>query len=101
VVLCKKCKQAIRGLETHLEDTHRLKKKERLPLLDRYNSFLLAKPEDVHTPLSNGPPFKALRDPISAFQSIEYNHISINRKSIQGHYNKAHKWHYSKEDPTH
>jgi hypothetical protein len=89
VLIYKKCKYTIRGLETHLEDTYRLKKKERRPLLDRYNILLLVKPEDIHTPLLNRRPFKALRDPIPAFQCLDYNHISINRKSIRGHYNKA------------
>jgi hypothetical protein len=101
VLICKKCKHAIRGLETHLEDAHGLKKKERRPLLDRYSTLLLAKPEDVYTPPSNGPPFEALGDLIPVFQCVECNHISINRKSMQGHCNKAHEWRYLKEDPTH
>jgi hypothetical protein len=101
VLICKKCKHVITGLETHLEDAHGLKKKERRPLLDRYNPLFLLKPEDVHTPLSNRPPFEALGDPIPAFQCLDCNHISINRKSMRGHYNKAHEWRYSKEDPMH
>ena len=67
VLICKKCKYTIRGLEIYLEDAHRLKKKERWLLLDRYNSLFLAKPEDVYTPPSHGPPFEALGDPIPAF----------------------------------
>ena len=67
VLICKKCKHAVRGLETHLEDAHRLKKKERQPLLDHYSTLLLVKPEDVYTPPPNRRPFKALRDPIPAF----------------------------------
>ena len=34
VLICKKYKHAIRGLETHLEDAYRLKKKERRLLLE-------------------------------------------------------------------
>ena len=90
VLIYKKCKYIIRGLETHLEDAYRLKKKERRPLLDRYNTLLLIKPEDVYTPLLNRRPFKALRDLIPAFQCLDYDYISINYKSMQGHYNKAH-----------
>ena len=101
VLICKKCKHAIRGLETHLEDAHGLKKKDRQPLLKHFSSLFLAKPEDVHTPPSNGPLFDALGDPISAFQCMDCNHISTNRKSMQGHCNKTHQWHYSKDDPIH
>ena len=90
VLICKKCKHDVIGLETHLEDAHGLKKKERRLLLDRYSILLLVKPEDVYTPLPNGRPFKALRDLIPVFQCLDYDYISINRKSIQGHYNKAH-----------
>jgi hypothetical protein len=67
VLICKKCKHVVKGLETHLEDAHGLKKKERRPLLNRYNTLLLTKLEDVHTLLLNGRPFKALGDLISAF----------------------------------
>ena len=76
VLICKKCKHAIRGLETHLEDAHGLKKKERQPLLKHFSSLFLAKPEDVQAPPSNGPLFEALGDPISAFQCVDCNHIS-------------------------
>jgi hypothetical protein len=100
VLICKKYKHTIKGLETHLKDIHKLKKKERRLLLDRYNILLFVKPEDIHTLLFNRPPFEALRDLISVFQYIECNHISINYKSIQGHCNKAYKWRYLKEDPT-
>ena len=37
VLICKKCKHTVKGLETHLEDAYRLKKKERRPLLNRYS----------------------------------------------------------------
>jgi hypothetical protein len=50
VLICKRCKQAVRGLETHLEDAHRLNKKERQPLINRYSALQLAKPEDVLVP---------------------------------------------------
>jgi hypothetical protein len=67
VLIYKKYKHIIRGLETHLEDAYKLKKKERRPLLDRYSTLLLIKPEDVYTPLFNKRPFKALKDLIPAF----------------------------------
>jgi hypothetical protein len=89
VLIYKKYKHIVRGLETHLEDAHGLKKKERRPLLDRYSTLLLIKPEDIHTPPLNRRPFEALKDLIPAFQCLDYDHISINRKSIRGHYNKA------------
>ena len=50
VLICKRCKQAVRGLETHLEDAHRLNKKERQSLFNRYSTLQLAKPEDVLVP---------------------------------------------------
>ena len=67
VLIYKKYKYIIRGLETHLEDAYGLKKKERRLLLDCYSILLLVKPEDVYTPPPNRRPFKALRDPIPAF----------------------------------
>jgi hypothetical protein len=67
VLICKKCKHAIRGLETYLEDAHGLKKKERRPLLDRYNLLFLAKPKDVYIPPSYRPSFEVLGDLILAF----------------------------------
>ncbi len=51
LLICKKHKRAVQSLDGHLRDAHGLKKKkERLPLLDRYKALLLAKPEDVLTP---------------------------------------------------
>ena len=100
VLICKRCKQAVRGLETHLEDTHGLNKKERQSFLNRYSALQLAKLEDVLIPQSNGPPFVALGEPIAAFQCKDCSHISINRKSMRGHCNKKHQWRYSKEDPV-
>jgi hypothetical protein len=67
ILICKKCKHAIKGLKTYLEDAYGLKKKERRPLLDRYNLLFLAKPEDVYTPLSYKPSFEVLGDLILAF----------------------------------
>ena len=100
VLICKRCKQAVRGLKTHLEDAYRLNKKERQSLFNRYSALQLAKLEDVLVPQSNGPPFVALGEPIAAFQCEDCSHISINRKSMRGHCNKKHQWRYSKEDPV-
>jgi hypothetical protein len=67
MLICKKCKHAIKRFKTHLEDAYRLKKKEKRLLLDRYNSLFLVKPEDVYTFLSYRLPFEALGDLILAF----------------------------------
>ncbi len=67
VLICNKCKYTIRGLETHLEDAHRLKKKERRLLLDQYNLLFLAKLEDIYIPLFYKLLFKALGDLIPTF----------------------------------
>lgn len=89
-MICKKHKRAVKGLDRHLKDTHRLRKrKERQLLLDHYTRFTLARLEDVATLPTNGPPFKALGDPILAYLYNDYTHISASRKAICGHYNKT------------
>jgi hypothetical protein len=91
VLICKKHKQAVKGLERHLKDAHRLRKrKERRLLVDHYAELTLANPKDVATPSTNGPPFKSLGDPDLAYQCSRCSHISTSRKAIRGHYNKEH-----------
>ncbi len=56
IVICKKHKKAVKGLDRHRKDAHGLRKrKERQPLLDHYAQFPLARPEDVATPPTNSP----------------------------------------------
>jgi uncharacterized C2H2 Zn-finger protein len=105
VLICKLHREAIKGLEGHLKRSHGLKKADRQPYLD-YLARLqlqLAKPKDVPIPDPSGPPVEALGEPLDAFQCklITCGHVSINRKSMQGHCNKAHDWAYKKSDPTH
>lgn len=91
VLICTTHKRAVKSLDRHLRDAHDLrKKKERQPLLDHYARFELATPEDVTTPPTNGPLFKALGDPILAYLCNGCTHMSTSRKSIRGHYNKKH-----------
>jgi hypothetical protein len=91
VLICKTHKQAIKSLDRHLRDAHDLrKKKERQPLLNYYTRFALIRPEDVATPLTNRPPFKALGDPILAYLYNKCTRISASRKAIRGHCNKEH-----------
>jgi hypothetical protein len=101
VLICKKHKQAVKGLDTHLREVHRLTKKERRLLVDRFAMLTLAKPNDVITPLKNRPLFKALRDPVLAYQCNSCSQISTNWKTIQRHCNKKHQWCYSKETLAH
>ena len=102
VLICRQHKQAIKGLNVHLREAHGLRKeKERQPLLDHFAQFPLAKPKDVATPSINGPPFDILRYPILGYLCDGCPHLSINRKAIRGHCNKAHDWHYSEEALVH
>jgi len=102
VLICKKHKQAVKGLERHLKDAHGLRKrKERQPLVNHYAELTLAKPEDVATPPTNRPLFKSLRHPQRAYQCNSCSYISTSHKAIRGHYNKKHQWRYSKETPVH
>jgi hypothetical protein len=101
VLICKKHKRAVKGLDTHLREAHGLTKKERRPLVDRFATLTLAKPNDVVTPPKNGPPFKALGDPVLAYQCNSCSQISTNRKTMRGHCNKKHQWRYSEETPAH
>ena len=101
VLICKIYKRVVKSLDRHLRDAHNLrKKKERQPLLDHYARFEFTTLEDVATPPTNGPPFKALRDPILAYLCNGYTHMSTSRKAIRGHYNKKHDWRYSKGAPV-
>ncbi len=84
VLICQRynLKQAIKGIEQYLKNVYKLKKKERQGLLDYYSILQLAKLEDVLALALNRLLFKALREPISAFECIDYSYISINYKSI-------------------
>jgi hypothetical protein len=63
VLICKKHKQAVKGLERHLKDAYGLRKrKERQPLVNHYAELTLANPKDVATLLTNRPLFKSLGD---------------------------------------
>ena len=98
ILICKKHKKAVKGLDRHLKDAHGLRKrKDRQPLIDHYTQFILARPEDVATPPTNSPPFQALREPILAYLYNGYTHISTSRKAIRGHCNKEYGWRYSEE----
>jgi hypothetical protein len=102
VLICKKHKQAIKGLERHLKDIYRLKKrKERQLLVDHYAELTLAKPEDVVTLLTNRSLFKSLRHLQCAYQCNSCSHISTSYKAIYRHCNKKHQWCYSKETLVH
>jgi hypothetical protein len=102
VLICKKHKQAVKGLERHLKDVHRLRKrKERQLLVDHYAELTLAKPEDVVTPLTNRSSFKSLGHPQCTYQCNSCSHISTSHKAIHRHCNKKHQWRYSEETPVH
>ena len=101
VLICKKHKRAVKGLDTHLREAHRLTKKERRPLVDRFATLTLAKPNGVVIPPKNGPPFEVLGDPVLAYQCNNCSQISTNRKTMRGHCNPKHQWRYSEETPVH
>jgi hypothetical protein len=62
VLIYKKHKQAIKGLERHLKDVYKLRKrKKRQLLVDYYTELTLAKLEDVITLLTNRSLFKSFR----------------------------------------
>ena len=101
MLICKRYKQAVKGLDTHLKDAYGLrKKKEQQPIIDSYARLALANPKDITTPLANGPPFKALGDPKVACQYDSCDWISTNCKTMHRHCNKEHQWHYSKKTPV-
>ena len=63
MLICKKHKQAVKGLKKYLKDAYRLKKKkEKQLLVDYYAKLTLANPKDVATLLTNRPLFKLLGD---------------------------------------
>jgi hypothetical protein len=102
VLICRKHKLAVKGLDWHLKDAHGLRsKKERQPILDQYDSLVLLLLNDVLQPPNNCAPFEALGTPLDGFQCIECGHISVNYKSMRGHCNKTHEWYVTKDEPTH
>lgn len=101
LLICKKHKSGIKGLDRHLKDAHGLrKKKERQSLLDHFAQFDLVRPQEVATPSANSPPFKALGEPNLAYLCKDCSHLSTSHKAIRGHCNKEHKWRHSVDVPV-
>ena len=93
---------AVIGLDRHLKDAHNLRKKrERQPFLDRYSGLVCAKPQDVALPKPNGPPFDALKGPMTGLSCVDCGHLLTQKKGMQEHCNKTDEWYVSKRDPTH
>jgi hypothetical protein len=102
VLICRKHKYAVKGLDRHLKDAHGLRKKgDRQPILDKYSSLVLLEPKDVPSPPDNCLPFEALGNPYDIWQCSECNERSSNYKTMRGHCNTRHHWQVTKEDPTH
>ncbi|KFY96398.1 hypothetical protein V500_02459 [Pseudogymnoascus sp. VKM F-4518 (FW-2643)] len=101
IIICKTHKRAVKGLDRHLNDAHEIRtQKERQPIVNHYARCVLAKPNDVATPLTQGPPFEALGEPQLAYECDDCSHISISHKAIRGHCNKKHEWRFSEQTPT-
>jgi hypothetical protein len=99
VLLCLVHKQAIRSLDSHLRDAHRLEKERRQPLLEKYRSLALRHPKDVDVPPNGGPPFAALGKPLDGLLCNDCSHITISKDWMQRHC-KEHGWRFTKRQPV-
>lgn len=100
VLICKIHRQAVRSLDTHLSAVHRLGKKRRVPLLEKYGSCLLLPPKDVKVPEHHGLPISALGEPLDGLLCDDCNYITVSRDGMQRHC-KVHDWWWSKRVPIH
>ena len=98
--MCTLYRTVVRGLETHLRDTHCLGKKRRDVLLEKYGILLLRPPKEVRLPEPGGPLFPSLGPPVEALLYDDCIHITTSKDRIQKYY-KVHNWWFSKDDPKH
>ena len=98
--MCTLHRTAVRGLETHLRDAHRLGKKRRDVLLEKYGMLSLRPPKEVRLPEPGGRPFPSLGPPVEALLCDECTHITTSKDGMQKHC-KVHNWWFSKDDPKH
>jgi hypothetical protein len=82
VLICREYKQAVKRLDQHLKNAHRLKtKKKRQLILDQYSPFVLLLPKNVLLSPNNCTPFKTLKKLLNRFL-CNCGHTLINYKSI-------------------